>query len=95
GILYSNQWKVLYGVLINLMAFFAISLFSAEVAFKLGGMLGIASAPLKLLVVGLVFGATYLPCILLYVIKLSHKDYRGPLIFIFQEAWTTLSAFRR
>tara|TARA_A200000159_G_scaffold104857_3_gene97549 strand:- start:35179 stop:36660 length:1482 start_codon:yes stop_codon:yes gene_type:complete len=95
GVLFSNQWKMLYGVMINLMAFFAISLFSAEVAFKLGGMLGIAWAPLKLLVVGLVFGATYLPCILLYVIKLSHKDYRGPLIFIFQEAWTTLSAFRR
>ena len=95
GILYSNQWKVLYGVLINLMAFFTISLISAEVAFKIGGMLIIPWAPLKLVVVGLAFGATYLPCMLFYVVKLSHRDYRGPLIFIFQEAWTTLSAFRR
>ena len=95
GTLFIGQWRVLKGVLCNLAALVVISLLSAEIALKVGGFIHIVWAPLELLIIGLIYGAVYLPCTLFYVVKLSHKDYRGPLIFIFQEMWTTLTAFRR
>ena len=95
GILYANQWKALVGVFVNLLAFACISVGSCEAASLVASHIFSLWAPYKLAIISIVFGTVYVVLSVTYVFWLSPKIYRGQLIFIFQEAWTTLSALRR
>lgn len=95
SILHVKCFNALKGVFINFLAFAVIAIISAELAGVVGGLVENLWLPAQLVIITVAFGSLYIPLVVLYVVKLSPKAYRGALSFIFQEALTTLSAFRR